>query len=284
MMRLRGELEDDHWLTGGVPTDRTIFTYGSTNKVLGMLQSRTLRLNPYSGMNDPRERKKWLPTITLGPGGIGPASLSTADAAEMECDRLLRRGGRLACFTEDRDPADGAGSGSYFHRGWARARMWDQYADSHAGAVLVFDQVELVEGVDNGRPGGNGDLFAAGEVQYVDGELEIDLNMEDVASLGLEAALEQVQVARHAASSLYFTKNLDWASEREYRIVVVRWNVPDDQRDEPIVIDFKDSLKAVILGEEFKLTKATRYLMQEHPQAELLRCEWVRGAPHLLVA
>ena len=214
-----------------------------------------------------------------GPGRPPERYLSSSEeeyeAAQRATDRYLRRGARLACFTLDRPRSGDATPGTLFHRGWARARMWEQYADHHSGACLVFKRQEL-ELVDEHRPHGNGDLFTYGGVTYQDQALTVPLPWTDVVDQGIEAVLDDFQIRKDAAKHLYTTKNTDWESEQEFRIVHVQWDVPDEKMDVPISIPFEASLEAIVLGEHFPDTE--RNVMQFRAgmpaEIDLLQCQW----------
>lgn len=250
-----------------------------------MLDHGTLRLNTFANMNDPREKKSWAPNITLGPGGVGPELFTEIDNAEKTVDHLLRAGARVACFTVTREPTKDAALATNFHQGWARARMWDQYAEAHQGAVLVFACEPLVRLVDEALPVSDRRMFGSNLVRYVDRPLSLELNMEDVSARGLEEAVEALQIARGAPGELYFTKNTDWESEQEFRIVSVEWKVAVETPVEPLDISFGNTLLAVVLGQDFpedQIPAISRF-RNETPSIEVLRCQWRQGAPEIHV-
>ena len=113
-------------------TEDLLYHYTSADTVAKILDSGTVRLGPYTRTNDPREQKEWIPLFTMpsGPGRPPERYLSSSEeeyeAAQRATDRYLRRGARLACFTLDRPRSGDATPGTLFHRGWARARMWEQ--------------------------------------------------------------------------------------------------------------------------------------------------------------
>ena len=285
-----GSFEGDlHVLQNQEVDDQTLYHYTNASTLAKILENRTIRLGPYSQTNDPRETKEWVPLFTMPPGPGRPAerylanSVEDSLAAQLATDRYLRRGARLACFTLDRKRADNATEGTLFHRGWARARMWEQYSEEHAGACLVFGRGELVRLVDGHRPHGDGDLFSCGRVSYVDQALTIPLPWMDVVEQGIDAVLDDFQIRRGAASHLYFTKNTDWRSEEEFRIVYVEWNVSDDETDQPLLIPYESSLLAIVLGEHFPTSEleALRSRKVIPGDVDVLRCEWHSGAPCL---
>ena len=161
--------------------------------------------------------------------------------------------------------------------------MWEQYAGRHTGACLVFERSELVGLVDENLPHGDGDLFSYGSVTYEDQALTIPLPWMEVVDQGIDAVLDDFQVRKGAADHLYFTKNTDWRSEEEFRIVCVQWNVSDEEEDQPITIPYESSLLAIVLGEHFPDTELSviRSRAGLSSGVDLLRCGWHSGVPCL---
>lgn len=273
----------NHWLADGEPDEMLVFHYTKLETAEKILTTGRLRLGPYTSTNDPRETKEWVAEMTLAAGGVSEETLHEADVAGEKADQLLRRGARLACFTLDRSPRTEAAPGSLFHRGWARANMWAHYADRHRGACLVFRRDEIVGQVDDHRPHADGDVFSCGRVNYADMPLHIALLMADVRDRGIADVLDNLQTRRGAVGDLYFTKNSDWSSEQEFRVVVVRWAIPQEEWEVPLDIPFGNSLLAIVLGEAATEpgVAAVRSALERHPTAALLRCRWDRGAPLL---
>lgn len=276
---------DLHWLQHQDTDENLLYHYTRPDSLDAILANGTLRLGPYSETNDPREQKDWRPAFVMPSTEgrppeqwleIGRTSSSLIDEVT---DRHLRRGARLACFAHDRERRSDASPGTLFHRGWARARMWHQYAAKHTGACLVFDRTELLEAVDHQLPHEDGDLFTWGKVAYRDQRLTIPLLVPTLAEVGIEAALDDLSVRRGAAGHLYLTKNTDWESEQEFRIVVVRWNVADNSVDQPIDVAFGTTLRAIVLGDRF--TGDIVAMLADRDGVDALRCRWGDGVPLL---
>jgi hypothetical protein len=265
--------------------DNLLFHYTPPTSLEAILKNWTLRLGAYANTNDPREQKEWRAGFVIPTAGGRPPeqylrfARESGDEVDQATDRLLRRGARLACFAVDRVPLPDAAAGCLFHRGWARARMWQQYAKKHTGACLAFDRTGLLEAIDEQLLHHDGDLFFWGRVEYQDQPLTIPLRVPDLVDIGIEKALDDLQTRKGTAQHLYMTKNTDWESEQEFRIVVVRWNVPKSEANVPIKIDFRGCLKAIVLGEHFAGDIAT--LLGTRTGVDVLRCWWGDGVPLL---
>jgi hypothetical protein len=282
-----GLMEGDlHWLQFQEVDDDLLFHYTRPDTLAGILGSWMLWLGPYAKTNDPREQKEWKAGFLMpAPGGRRPEERflaffdNNADRVCQVTDRVLRRGARLACFAVDRPALPDATAGTLFHRGWARARMWQQYADEHRGACLVFNRTELLSAIDDQLPHEDGDLYFFGRVEYRDQALTIRLSVRDLVERGIEETLDDFQTRRGAAMHLYLTKNTDWESEQEFRVVVVRRFVPVGEDLDPIKVDLRGALKTVVLGERYDGDIAA--ILRGHPEVDVLRCWWGDGVPLL---
>jgi hypothetical protein len=125
----------------------------------------------------------------------------------------------------------------------------------------------------------DGDLFLYGKVEYRDQPLTIPLEVGDLVKAGIAEVLDHLQVLKGAASHLYMTKNTDWQSEQEDRVVVVRWDVPTSEENQPLEIDFVEALKAIVLGEQYP--DDVRPLLGGRKGVDVLRCWWGDGVPML---
>lgn len=276
----------DHWLTEprvdpSEPFPK-LYRYMGPEGVLKTVESWQLRLNTWRNMNDPREKKEWRTSDIIG-GRLRAIPPYTQHELENIFDRLLRRGARLACFTDDCAPATEHAARWLLHRGWGRSAMWDRYARSHAGGCLVFDSLALTEQFGTFQLG-VGCIRTWGRVQYLDEPISIELNADVRSDEHLTELLDEAMSGRYVASNLYMKKLKDWESEREFRIAEVIWNVPETELDEPLYIPISTSLRTVIVGEAFPEGQldALRSSLDGRPgNPELLRCTWQGGVPFL---
>lgn len=261
-----------------------LFHYTSPESLKSILEYGTVRLNSLDNMNDPREKKTWTPRHLLLPEGeMTLESLARADLIHAEPDRLLREGARIACFTRERTRHEDADPTSLFHRGWARARMWDTYGRKHAGACLVFDYGALPEALFDAVPVAEGNVQAVSPVTYQDRPLDIPLQGTYGSMEEIRSAIDDLTGSGHTIGDLFFTKNTDWKSEDEVRVLMLRWSPGEPLEDGPVDLPYGQSLLAVVLGEDFVddgwLEKALE--KQQIADENVLRVAWVDGAPRL---
>lgn len=114
-----------------------------------ILPTGRLRLSPYELMNDPLEAQP--PSIgagvTLPSGDDELLSLAGLKHVEVqEAVARIRRHSKLLSLAVDSPWAtEIKGSDRRFGMGWARAPMWQHYADNHRGVCLIFDRRLLTD-------------------------------------------------------------------------------------------------------------------------------------------
>jgi hypothetical protein len=131
-----------------------------------------------------------------------------------------------------------------FGMGWARARMWEHYAENHTGVCLVFARdafkAAVLSQVQTRSP-----TARAGAVKYSNTGLArsrastILLSPDEPGSEQARRHLE-----KHATEFL-FTKLSDWESEHEYRFVEPSETV------EYSYVEFRNTLVGFLAGHNF---------------------------------
>lgn len=262
-----------------------LYHYTSREGLRAILETGNLRLNSLDHMNDPRERTEWVADgIVLPPGGISMASLAAQDEVIGQVDVLLRLAARVACLTDDRSPDPSGDAAEFFHRGWGRARMWEQYATGHTGAVLVFSKDALCASIDEGRKAGEGDVFATSPVSYQDRRLAIPMDGYYESVEAIREAIDDLTSKGRALADLFFVKNTDWAGETEFRILVVLGEAAaESNAGQPLYLSYRDSLLGVIVGERWDGADWLRPAATRRRLATgVVRCDWNNGAPYLV--
>jgi hypothetical protein len=130
-----------------------------------------------------------------------------------------------------------------FGRGWARARMWEQYAEAHKGVCLMFDRERFAEHVYadlhrqlNVRPYEN-------PVEYTPRGGELTLNIGEFPTpVPADFVRKYIEDNHH---ELFFKKTLDWETEHEYRFATTA------PPGEPLYAHYGDALVGIIVGEKF---------------------------------
>ena len=227
-------------------------------------------------MNDPRESKDWiLHTVSYKTGTT--VDRDALDKAVADNKRKLRVG--AFCLDQPSTPDDAPSL-----RGYARPRMWAQYAENHRGVCIVLDRESLDQAVRRRYPDHDGSWVRGGRVKY-------ETSRNDPASMTIEYREGEVQSCVNEyftgyGDSLFFAKHVDWRDENEYRWLYFD---PDgsgtgsDGNKGPF-IDIKDSVIALVLGEGYEdshLPIARMFAAHYELNGNVVRCLWDRLALYL---
>jgi hypothetical protein len=227
-------------------SDATEYVYHYTRAATALdfvLNDRTIQLSTYTTTNDPKETKAW----EFGLITFENRDLSSYKHSELSrwFSNELKSRAKVACFSTDRAPLSGDHMKDIYRRGYAKARMWAQYGDKHAGVCLVFDRERLLGAVK--RHFGQHSLLH-GSVRYADAELvrgiehhEFNIDVDLYESFGSTAYIRS-HLQRHHVR-LFFEKLTDWRDESEWRIVLLTEDVGN------IYLPYDDSLVAVAHGD-----------------------------------
>lgn len=258
------------------PTDQLLCHYTSAETAFShILPTRMLQMNSYQRMRDPLENKE-LHRLLRFVDGIEPDGLTLGEAQELVGE--IRGQMRILCLTMDAKGYEDEQIQA-FGRAYARARMWEQYADEHRGVCLAFSADCMANTFFNElkRFG----AAACNPVRYTPGGFAVSpARLIDAGRLtaGDPAALLTKHITSHH-EDLWSLKLSDWDSEYEYRFVVF---VPTAPLHEPIHVPFADCLRAIVLGERFDpaLLPRARELASEL-RVGLCRLEWDSGRPSI---
>ena len=214
-----------------------------------ILPTGRLRLSPYDRVNDPLENQPWR---FAGAFFIDEASPDpqAPERAYFEFDREARviwGSAKLLALTVDAPPDTGyEGTAEFFGRGWARARMWDQYSERHMGVCLLFDRSKLTASINASLQEQGFALPYHREIAYTEeGPAGSLLSLDLGAIAGNVTAPLVRQFVEDNHEELFFLKTRDWETEFEYRFVVT---APEEDY---VSVDYDDALEAVIVGERF---------------------------------
>lgn len=154
-------------------------------------------------------------------------------------------------------------------KGWARSRMWAQYADSHKGVCLIFDKENLVKSFKNAFD--SCDSYCK-EVTYTN----------NLYPLQESLAQNCMSLLTSEKIDFLFQKCQDFRDEQEFRLLLVDKSLKSP--DELVSFSISDSLCGVIPGVRFpkenvlSLKKAMKYC---NSKVKWLPIWWNYGMPHL---
>jgi hypothetical protein len=198
-----------------------------------------------------------------------------------EANRLLRDSLHLMCFTADL-PDDSSlgryGSESSLGRygdGARRSRMWAQYAGNHTGVCLCFDAARLIEAAQEQlvKPGRT---VIHRRVDYAsEGDFPYRPSLhQPQAEQDLPKFIEEM-VERHG-EDLFFTKDWDWSSETEYRLLL-RGDTGQTES-----IDIRGALEAVIAGQTcHPVYRPALFMLCQELDVAPYVIQWESGQPRI---
>jgi hypothetical protein len=253
---------------------RPLFHYTSSDVALDhILPEGRLRLNAPTGMNDPFESEPISVSIMFD--NQADADRWNPRAAMFEeASNLLRDRCRLSCLTRS-GPYDYGPVG--FGDGFARARMWAQYAQNHSGVCLAFDQRALRDAARKIAAAPGVKLYEAPITYRTEGGLERPIGLpysraaDDMRDL--IADIFPVLVGH-----LYFSKAWDWNTETEYRFLL------HGDVDEYEYIDVREALTGIFCGPKLPDARL-RDIVSRCPElteaGRVFQLVWRNGVPQI---
>lgn len=239
-----------------------------------ILKSRTLRLSTLGDTNDPRESKDWDFNLwTAGQHDLGGYDMVKSSAW---LSTALKSSARLACFSRDRAPLSGDHTLDILNRGFARSRMWAQYADRHRGVCLVFDRDLLLASVALYLAPRH--ICLAGDVAYKDHYIvrdiarhEFMIDVDELEALGTDAYI-QSHIQRYH-DELFFEKLSDWRDEIEWRLLV--WGADEG----PLFLPIENSLVGVVHAASIDPTISDELIVVTGDKVEHMGLIWKNSGP-----
>jgi hypothetical protein len=253
---------------------RYVYHYTRWERLLDIMQAG-FRLGALTAMNDPRESKDWnLPTATQEPGPMVDQGAVNRTVASYR--RKIRLG--AFCIDQPYGAADNQG-----RRGYARPRMWAQYAENHKGVCVVMSRAGLNEAIRARYPDHDGSWVHDGSVKYVETAQE-DPSTRFVNFLGQANDIELTvrDYFYELRESMFFVKHADWRDENEYRWVYYDADESGTGVDgfkKPFVNIKNNVVAALVLGADYADSHlpVARMFAEAHGLAgDVVRCRWDR--------
>lgn len=256
--------------------DSLLYHYTTPEAACKIIKSNCLRLSSLRNTNDPLEFLN--PTLIGFDNGIPNKNEIYNDLKHSLNERT--RFVRFICFTIDsginkcEDRHCQSFHNNYFLKGWARNRMWAQYAKNHEGVCFVFDkeiftkQFYLLEtdGVE---------ILNAQKINYTNNFENLQNDMTSISSIMIGKTNFKNFYLDNDRKKYIFQKCEDYRDENEYRFALIDRNIKK-QNDEKYV-DFGTSLKAVILGQKF----SNKEKLKLPTNVSVFQINWECGYPDL---
>lgn len=224
--------------------EQPLFHYTSASVALeAILLNGSLRLNSPVAMNDPFESDPLTPVLSMKvPVDRQPDIDDRVRELTGDVARLVRAQCRLLCLTRSGPWWENPEA---FGDGFARARMWAQYADAHKGVCLAFDQARLRESFAKQFRSGRDLRAFEGPVRYRE-RLEtselLNITWERATEPGADLKAYVDYLFPSVVADRYLSKAWDWQTETEYRFLL------QGEVGEFEYLDITPSLTGVVLG------------------------------------
>jgi len=228
--------------------DDLLFHYTRTSTALEkILHEGKIRLRLLTETNDPREYKDKI----LGAFGwsLRPEDNQQINAADKALRRILEKECRAMSFCANSKPTIVFNSGVRKEDGtantvgWNKPRMWSQYGEDHHGICLAFSKNALKAEINTKKEIIK--FFRDQHVMYeLPGRPSIKSSTIDATRLRNEGV--EVYCMNHIrdnAEALFFTKDIDYRDENEYRFILFD---PDGKIE---YIEIARSIKCLIQGD-----------------------------------
>lgn len=257
-----------------IKSDDAIFHYTRASVALEkILFDGKFRLSLLKDTNDPREYK--FRFLNMSGSSLPPEAVGLYNEAHPVFDRIIRMESRVMCFCSNTIPTIILDNGETIKDnvgntiGWSKSRMWAQYGENHRGICLVFSK-KAIESVLADKADIKKNVIA-GNIQYTtEAGIPIMLDGNQLVKDGVEGYCYN-HIKRHSGT-LFFTKNIDYRDESEYRVVVF------DPNHNYEFININKSIKGVIAGDRTPEVYFPLILqLSERYGIECRRAYWERG-------
>ena len=207
-----------------------------------ILPNFQLKFGLLKNTNDPRETK------TFGFGAVNGNFEAGNEITDKEnknkmLSGLLKDKVKVICFSTDYKIDN-----EYFD-GYNLPRMWAHYGDNHKGVCLEIDLDILIEE--------NSAIFKnihSSKVNYTHNFMYPYVEYDQLRQYGIEQYIANFKLLHR--DYLYFTKHIDWETERELRLLYFSNFMIDEY------VSIRKSLKTIILGIDFDKTELPKIIEQ----------------------
>ena len=264
-------------LESNVPTyeNQYLFHYTTFSSALGILLSQQMRLGPLVNKNDPLEFEDHRDDCRAIDGYPSNEELSIIKGNYKNAADEKERSVRFASFAMDMpfyNPPKDSQENCYnnLSKGWARSRMWAQYAENHKGVCLIFDKNNLVKSFQSTF---NSCETYCKKVIYTNNLYPLKESLEKNCKSLL--TLEKID--------FLFQKCQDYRDEQEYRLLLINKKLKNSKK--MVEFSISDSLCGVISGVRFpdenklSLKTAMKYFNSKIKYFLIL---WNYGMPYLI--
>ena len=230
-------------------TSKYIYHYTTVETLVKyILPQKQLIFSPLFKSNDPEESRYHI-HIGINDDGLLFDKLRVIGGGfvEKSISEKILSNVKTICFSQDNSAINSIDL--FTGKGFAKPRMWAQYAENHTGVCLVFEkekflyrfekEYSIIPHFSDNVSYGN-KLNLIGDNYLSEAILSSDLGKKSIENITQEKIEKYNKI-------YYFYKHEDWQTENEFRLVIKS----DDDKDYFINID--GLLEHIILGVRFDM-------------------------------
>ena len=266
-----------NWSSGD---ESLLYHYTTLSSACKILENQSLKLSNLTNTNDPLEFS-FFNSLECCWGEIDEKKVFR----ELEVSRKRREAFvRMICFCIDKyckqedwnNEKNQNYADNLLFKGWARSRMWAQYADNHAGVCLIFDKNKFKKRFEKIKENsGNIEILPDREIEYSNFLTNLEVAMKDIRK-GHDINQDYTNFYLEPERLQYlFQKCEDYRDENEYRFCLINRDLKNP--DEQMFINYGSSLLGIIYGQRFN--NIIKLLIPE--EVEQYRINWRYGKPEI---
>ncbi len=255
-----------------------------------ILKNKQLRFSPIHNTNDPYEQCNLVFSINTDhfcTENMNAKIMGEWMTKSFQVSHEIKNGVKALCFTKSKiicAKNDGLQAVALkwaeccnIGKGFARPRMWAQYAECFKGVCLEFDKTLLIQKMETDYSDFGlefNDVTYPEEWEFADKVMQATSILEDkIATLSTKEL--QTELLEKYKQIYFYTKHPDWKDEKEFRFLIR----DTGETDRFIGID-GGILKRVIIGTEMKdesIDKIKKLTEQFETKPEVARIEFWDG-------
>ena len=212
-----------------------------------IILNRTLKMNTFKELNDPKESKFGATYIT--PKEIDEEEISSI---QKKVEDFFNYRLKVICFSkDDRRILTSSYPDFVRFRGYTKLNMWAHYADNHKGACLIFDSSKIQKAINSIKK--TKDIVFEDDMNYE--RILTDESTTQILRINQPGAyvfnLKELRknfekniiknICKYKAT-YFFYKYSEWGNENEYRWVLL------NNFKNPEYFEFKDALIGIVVG------------------------------------
>lgn len=244
-----------------------------------IVDSNKFNLYPVKTTDDPREYKYWQFTeVSYGDSFTEKEDSRSFIEKNQLINKLIKERSFISCFCENNKVKIEDNQTEKMRYGFEKSRMWSQYADHHYGLCLVISKTKIKEIID--KYDRNDFLVFHNKMKYqYEFQHSHDYNSTTfIQNTELNSKNSVLKHIEYNHENIYFTKDIDYKDESEYRIVVVDIN----GQKQSIGINLNEIIRGVILGDKFPdVYLPLVQLVYNEYKCNIRKIEWLKGNPFL---